>query len=165
MEETKYTLRNIQEKIDYGDVLNKAMDIAAKARDKELIADILKTNARLNNEIVVRAIDYSENITEKAMDFFERREAEYRRGGRLQKVFGFKRWSDIDRDSFYAALSDTREVLNIVSPLENPAVKALIASRLQTEKILTCHLSTMLGEDSFKKLGFKGMKLMLGSQE
>ena len=79
-----------------------------------------------------------------------------------EKVIGFKRWSDIDRDSFYAALDDTREVLNLTSPFENPAFKALIASRVQTEDMLAYHFSNMLGEDSYKKLNFKGIQGILG---
>lgn len=161
---TKYTLENIQKNIslDLGDVLNKAIEVAANLQEKRLICDMLKHHDDLNNQLLMRVIDYSEKVMDKSMEFFGRRESQYLQAGKFAKVFGFKRWNSIETEAFSSALSDTEQILHLTSPLENPAVKALIASRVQRQQALLCHLSSMLEQEPIKKLDFEPLRKILG---
>ena len=148
--------------LDIGSVLNKAIDVAAYSREKELVCDMLKHHESLNNELLIKIIDHSDKVLEKSIEFFEKRESGYLQAGKFAKVFGFKKWSSISNDAFYTALSDTQQLLQLTSPFENPAVQALIASRVQRQQALLSHLSNMLEQDPIKKLNFEGVNKILG---
>ena len=160
---TRYVLENIQKKVDLdlGAVLEKAIDVAANLQEKRLICDMLKHLQSLNNEFLMRLVDYSEKMMDKSIEFCERRESQYLEAGKLAKVFGLKRWSSIECDAFHAALSDTQQVLSLASPFANDIVKALLASRVQRQQILLSHLSTLLEQEPIKKLNFEGLNKIL----
>lgn len=163
----KYIMENIQKNIsfDVTSVLNRAIDVVEKVKDKELICQRLAHLDQLDHELVMRLIDHSERVLDKVIELVQRKEAEYIRAGKWQKVFGFAKWSSIYTNAFNAAILDVRQILSIANPFDNPDVKKILEMRSTTHNMLTSHLSNMLAAEPIKKLDFKGINKILGLEE
>ncbi|MFA5033507.1 MAG: hypothetical protein WC614_10875 [bacterium] len=158
---TDKTQKNIN--LDLGDVIKEYMHVHAKTRDKEIISDLLKHTDTLNHEFTMKLVDHYGKITEKAIEIYEKREIQ---GDKMQKVFGFTRWSTISTNAFGTALSEAKELIRISNPTDNPEVKEILYIRKQNLIMLGKHLSDMLSDNkSTEKLNFKGIGKMLGFNE
>ena len=166
-ETKKFIIENVQKAIslNVNELLGKAIEVAAKQKDKEIIADLTKHYANLNQELVIKMVEHSEKMTDKSIEIFQSREASYVQGGKMQKLFSFKKWSSISNDSFYTAISDTKEILDITNPLSHPEVRDMLCIRKKTEMMLGHHLSNMFADEPMKKINFKGIGKILGFSE
>lgn len=163
----KYIMEIIQKNFSFDatSVINKTLEIAAKQRDKELICERLSHIETLNNQIITGLLGFSERIMPSVIELVQTREAGYLRAGKMQKVFGSARWSTISTNAFDAAIFDTRQILSLVNPFENPEVKQILSLRANTQVILTSHLSNMFAQEPIKKLDFSSVNKLLGLEE
>lgn len=166
-ETKRFILENVQKAVslNINELLGKAIEVAAKQKDKEIISDLTKHYADLNQELVIKMVEHSEKMTDKSIEIFQVREASYVQGGKMQKLFSFKKWSSIGNDAFHTAISDTKQILNITDPLSHPEVRDALHIRKQTQVMLGHHLSNMFADEPMTKINFKGIGKLFGFGE
>lgn len=166
-ETKRFIMENVQKSIslNINELLEKAIEVAAKQKDKEIISDLTKHYADLNQQVVIRMIEHTEKMADKSIEIFQSREMSYVQGGKMQKVFGFKKWSSISNDAFHTAISDTKKIMSMTNPLSHPEVRDTLSIRKQTQVMLGHHLSNMFADEPMTKINFKGIGKVLGFKE